>query len=378
MISRFARRFLAAAGLAFAAASAMAQGTIVIAQVAPFSGPLAGNGLSNYIGAKAYFDQVNAAGGVAGRKIKFIREDDTYKPAETVRLMRLVAERDRPAAFVNVLGSANVTALLKEKVFDAIDVPAVGVTPGTEELRNPGHPLLFHVVGGDRSQIETVLNHLRTVGATRIGVVYQDIPFGTNGLAIAEEVGQKLGVKIVGKLAVPRGADDVKGLVKPLAAMGAQTYLIILAPNSGAAFVRDIRLAGDRTPIYSLSYVTARGVTDAAGVELATGVAVAQVTPNPAVPNSGLVRDFQQAMKAHAPKDAEYSSATLVGYLAARTVVEGLKQTKGEGGSALAAALRKLRLDLGGYMLDFPQGGGAVGSRMVDIAVISRAGTLRY
>ena len=50
-------------------------------------------------------------------------------------------------------------------------------------------------------------------------------------------------------LAVPRGADDVKGLVKPLAAMGAQTYLIILAPNSGAAFVRDIRLAGDRTPI---------------------------------------------------------------------------------------------------------------------------------
>lgn len=378
MFSRYVRRWLAALGVAVAASSAMAQGSIVIAQVAPFTGPLAGNGLSNFSGAKAYFDQVNAAGGIGGRKIKFIREDDTYKPSETVRLMRLVTERDKPVAFVNVLGSANVTTLLKEKLLDAIDTPVVGVTPGTEELRDPGHPMLFHVVGGDRAQIETVLNHLRTVGATRVAVVYQDIPFGTNGLAIAEQAGSKLGVKIVGKLAVPRGADDVKSLVKPLAAMGAQTYLVILAPNSGAAFVRDVRLAGDRTPVYSLSYVTARGVTDAAGIELAAGVAVAQVTPNAAVPNSGLVRDFHQAMKTYGPKDAEYSSASLAGYLAARTVVEGLKQTNGAGGAALAGALRKLRLDLGGYSLDFPQGGGTVGSRMVDIAVISRSGTLRY
>lgn len=380
MISKLLRRAAALVSIALmlGAAGAHAQGDIVVAQVAPFSGPLAGNGLANYTGAKAYFEYVNAHGGVAGRKIRFVREDDAYKPAETLRLMRLVAERDRPVAFVNALGSANVSAMLKDKLLDATGIPVVGVTPGMEGLREPGHPLLFHVVGGDRAQIDTVLQHLRTLGIGKVAVVHQDLPFGTEGLAIAEKSAAKLGVKIVGQLVVPRGANDVKDLVGKLPAMGAQCYVLILAPNSGAAFVRDARLGGDRTPIYSLSYVTARGVVDAAGQQLAAGVAVAQVTPNAAVATTGLTREFHAAMKAHAPSDTEYSAATMAGFLAARATVEALRQTNGGNAAAVAAALRKMKIELGGYTLDFPQGGGTVGSRMVDIAVIDRNGALRY
>jgi len=66
---------------------------------------------------------VNAQGGVHGNKIRFVREDDQYKPAETVRLIRLVAERDKPVAFVNLLGSANVLALLQDKTLDRLAFP---------------------------------------------------------------------------------------------------------------------------------------------------------------------------------------------------------------------------------------------------------------
>ena len=93
---------------------------VVVAHVGPMSGPLAGNGIANYEGAKAYFDQVNAQGGINGQKIRLVREDDQYKADETIRLVQEVAKRDRPAAFINLLGSANVTAMFKDKTFDKV------------------------------------------------------------------------------------------------------------------------------------------------------------------------------------------------------------------------------------------------------------------
>ena len=159
---------------------------VVVADVGPMSGPLAGNGIANYEGAKAYFDQVNAQGGINGQKIRLVREDDQYKADETIRLVQEVAKRDRPAAFINLLGSANVTAMFKDKTFDKVATPFVGITPGAEALRNPGSPWMFHVQAGDRAQLRRVLTHLSTIGLNKIAVVYQDIPFGKSGLGCVD------------------------------------------------------------------------------------------------------------------------------------------------------------------------------------------------
>ncbi|NDY91380.1 ABC transporter substrate-binding protein [Ideonella livida] len=365
-------------GLALGGAGPARAADLVVAQVAPFSGPLAVNGEANYLGAKAYFDQVNAQGGVQGNRIRFVREDDQYQPAETVRLVRLVAERDRPVAFVNLLGSANVAALLQDRTLDRVGIPAVGVTPGSESLRTPGSPLMFHLQAGDRLQIEAILKNLANVGLSRVGVVYQDIPFGRNGLNYIEEQAGPRQLQVVAKVALPPGADDARDAVARLRGQGAQTFLMILAPNSGAAFVRDLRAVGDRTPVYGLSYVSAQSVVAKAGPEGALGVALAQVTPNPNSPTTGLIRDFQTAMRDFAPKGTELNTMTLAGYLAARVTVEGLRRSslplKPEN---LEAAVRRLRLDLGGYTVDFASGDN-VGSRQVALSVIDRSGNLRY
>lgn len=61
-------------GIAFGpAGAAPPTGDIVVAHVGPFSGPLAVNGEANFIGAQACFDDVNAQGGIGGRKIRFVR-----------------------------------------------------------------------------------------------------------------------------------------------------------------------------------------------------------------------------------------------------------------------------------------------------------------
>lgn len=350
---------------------------LVIAQVAPFSGPLGGNGTANYVGAKAYFDQVNAEGGITGNTIRLVREDDRYKPQETIRLLKVVAERDRPLAFINLLGSANVTAVLKDRTLDQLAIPAVGITPGADTLREPGSPWMFHIHAGDNAQIRRVLTHLSTLGLKKVAIAYQDIPFGKTGLAFAEGIAPGLQLTIAGRVAVPLAADDLKPAASQLVAAGAQAYLMILAPNSGTSLIRDVRQSGDSTPIYGMSYVPVKGIIDKSSVGAAVGVALAQITPNPSSSTSGLTRAFHDTMNRYAPPGTDHSQLHLVGYLAARVLVDGLRRAgPSPTPERLAATLSKVRLDLGGYTIDFSDSN--VGSQFVDIGVITRSGRLMY
>lgn len=360
-----------------AASAAPGGGDIVIAHVGPFSGPLAVNGEANYVGAKACFDAVNAQGGIGGRKIRFVREDDAYQPDETIRLLRLVAERDKPVAFVNLLGSANTAAVLKSGLLAQLGIPVVGVTPGSEALREPGSPLLFHLQAGDRAQLRAILRHLAVSGIRRIAVAYQDNPFGKTGLAFIETQAPEQGLSLVGRAPVPIGAEDAQQTVAALQPGGAQAYLMVLAPNSGAAFVRDLRRQAGAVPIYGLSYVPADLVVAKAGAAHAAGVALAQVTPNPNSEATRLMRDFHGVLRQYAGRDATPSSMSLQGYLAARVVVEAIRRSGAANASAVETGLRGLRLDFGGYTIDFSDGSN-VGSAKVDIGVIDGQGRLRY
>src|SRR5207237_853077 len=86
-----------------------------------------------------------------------------------------------------------------------------------------------------------------TLGIARLAVVYQDIPFGKNGLVLVDKLEGPLKVEILGRVPAPAGADDLKAAAAELRKTGAQTYLLILAPNSRAALVRDGRLGGGRS-----------------------------------------------------------------------------------------------------------------------------------
>lgn len=152
---------------------------------------------------------------------------------------------------------------------------------------------------------------------------------------------------------------------------------MVLAPNSGAAFVRDMRSKSAGVPIYGLSYVPADLVVAKAGQGNAAGVALAQVTPNPNSDATRLMREFHGVFKQYAPKGASLSSMSLQGYLAARVVVEALKRSGGSSAPAVDSALHGLRIDFGGYGIDFTNGSN-VGFSKVEIGVIDRQGQLRY
>ena len=83
--------------------------TITIGGTVPITGPAALFG-SVGRGADAYFEYVNAHGGVNGRKIKYLYRDDAYDPSKTVQLTRELVENDKVFAVFSTIGTDNTIA----------------------------------------------------------------------------------------------------------------------------------------------------------------------------------------------------------------------------------------------------------------------------
>jgi branched-chain amino acid transport system substrate-binding protein len=372
------RRWLGAAALfPFWNSASAAAGELVIGQVSALTGPLGLNGRSNYLGASAVFQKINAEGGIHGSRIRFVAEDDEYKPELTVSGFKKVTQSDNPVLFINLFGSANTAALLKDKVLDGAGVAALGVTPGAESLRSPGSPLLFHLQAGDGAQLRRIVTHLATIGIRSLAVVYQDNTFGLSGLRFVDEHAISTGVAVLGRIPIPIGAEDLKGAAAQLRQTRAAAYVMVLAPNSGASLVRDVRPSGDKAPIYGMSYVPVASIVEKAGLEGAAGVVLAQVTPNAASDSTPLTRQFRTTLAQFAPAGTEATQLHLMGYLAGCVAVEALRRV-GPAPNAMrvAAAMRGLKLDLSGYQVHF--GTDNVGGDYVNLGVIDRRGRLVY
>lgn len=380
IFSRFAKSrgalLLGFSALFGLSAAAQAQ-DIVLGQIGPFTGLPVPDAVQVNQGAKAYIAQANKAGGVNGRKIAFFELDDTYKPDVFVAKFEEAMQR-KPVALISPIGSASVKRMLDDKLLDKHDVVVMNAVPGAEALRNPGHPRLFHVRAGDKQQLEKIVNHARTLGILKIGVLHQNIPMGSSGMkVVTDEAARLTGMTVNGVEAANDPAQLQKGAQEVLKA-NPQGVVVIGAPPFASAGVAAMRKAGASQSIFILGDTAPGLVIKVAGQEAARGVGIAQIFPNPNGKTKTVVRDFQQAMKAAYPDMATYAPFQMEGYLSARVLIEAMRKIKGDiTPSSLVKALQGLgEVDYDGYRLDFAKSN--IGGRFVDIAVMDVEGRLRY
>ena len=370
-------RSTCAAATLLAAAGTGAQ-EITLGQVGPFTVIPVPDAPEINAGATAYVKAANAAGGLRGQKIGFFSLDDRYSADGFVEQFGKAMEK-RPVALLSPIGSAALSEMYKRKLLDGSDVVIMNVIPGAESLRNPGHPRVFHIRAGDRQQIEKIVHHVRTIGTTKLAVLYQDLVIGTSGFAVAEQA------------AKAEGMADFKGIksgTEPAALAAAaaemrklepQAVLVVGAPRFMADGVAALRKAGVSQSLFVLSYVPAGLLVKLAGPEGARGVGIAQTFPNPNGITLPLQRDFHAAMKAAYPELKTYSNFHLEGYLSARVVAEALKRSKDKDitPATLEKALHNAgEMDFGGFRVDFSKSN--VGSSWVDIGVVTAEGKIRY
>lgn len=352
---------------------------IVVVQVADLSASRAVLGKAMNAGAKVWFDHVNAQGGIHGNKISFVAHDDQYKVEETLKLVRESLKKDRPVAFLGILGTANTGELLKQGVLTDAGVPLVAPYTGADHLRTPFNAYVFHIRASYGDEIEKMVDQFARTGFKRLAIFYENDAFGQAGLAAFDASTKKRNIDNGARAVVERGAKDLAAAINVLKARQPEGIVMATAGSVSANFLRDLRAEGIHVPVMGYSVNDYANIVKVAGVENARGTGFTQVMPDPAYCYRPVCRDFKRIYAQYGPKDAPANPNTVEGFIAARVLTEGLRRAgAGASGQALMKALEGLReLDLGDFTIGYSQNNRS-GSKYIDIGVLSKDGTLRY
>ena len=353
---------------------ALAQGNrIVLGQSAAFSGPAAQLGIQMNLGAKIYFNALNAGGGVNGSTVELRTLDDGYEPdrckANTEKFIK-----DDVFGLFGYVGTPTCLAALP-LVVDA-KVPFFGPFTGAEALRDPFHKSVFHLRASYYDETALIVKQLTLLGLKKIAVFYQNDAYGKAGL---EGVTRALKAQDLAPVAlgtVERNTVNVAKAVTDITANMPDAVVQISAYKSCAAFIRQARKAGYGGTFFNVSFVGTQALADELGKE-GRGIMVSQVMPFPFSTTTAISRDYLEAVK-KAGGDARPNYSSMEGYLAAKVLTEGLKRAgRNPSREALIGGLESIQNgNFGGFTVEFgPKD--HVASHFVDLSMLTEDGKVR-
>ena len=369
-------RWIAVAALAaLAPAAVTAQGvtptTIVVGQTAATTGPASELGTEMRAGALAYFNFVNARGGVNGRRIELRTLDDGYEPDRALANTRRFIETDQAFALFGYVGTPTTIAAMP--VFTKAQVPLIGPFTGAEAFRRPFNRYIFNVRASYFAETDKLVDLLATLRLQRIAVFYQNDTYGKAGLEGVERAARARNMPIAATATVERNSTDVKAAVAALAKVDPQAVVMISAYKSCAAFIKAMKAAGIHAQFMNVSFVGSRALATELGNE-GRGVAISQVVPFPWNIGTPVVKEYQKLLVAETGKE-NYSFTSLEGFIAAKVLVEGLRRAGRDlTREKLVTALETMNdYDVGGFSVTYTSADHG-GSRYVELTAIGRDG----
>ncbi|MCB1889007.1 MAG: ABC transporter substrate-binding protein [Rhodocyclaceae bacterium] len=377
MLARFARVLALAAPLLFAPAAQAVDGVtdnrILLGQSAALSGPAEALGREMRLGAKLYFDQVNAAGGVHGRRIELTTLDDGYEPDRTVANTMQLIERDKVFALFGYVGTPTSKAALP--IFTQEGVPFIGPFTGAELLRAPFNRLIFNIRASYYDETAKIVDAFTSLGMKKVAVFYQNDAYGQAGLTGVERAMAAQGMTLVAKGTVERNTTEVAEAVKTISAAQPDIVVMISAYKSCAAFIKAMREAGSFASFYNVSFVGSRQLADELG-DTGIGVGISQVMPFPWNNTLAVVRDYRKLLTESGNTE---SFTSMEGYVAAKVMVEGLRRAGRDlTRDRLISALESMtRYDVGGFDVAFSPENHS-GSSYVDLTIIRKGGRFMH
>ncbi len=364
----FARITMVAAWAAAVAFGAKAEDgvsktAVTLGQSVAMTGSAAALALPFAQGARLYFDRVNAAGGVHGRRIELATLDDAGSPETAAANTKKLLEQ-RVFSLFGYYGSPQVSAvnpLLKDS-----DILLFGPMAGADELRGSLYPNVYSVRPGYSEEAVMITRHAETLGMRKLAILHAKDAESLAALDSAERTMGGLGANLL--LRAPLESTDKALAARP------ESLLLIGDPKGAAVAIRDLRGKGYKGPIYGFSNTGESLLAEQLGATGA-GVVVVRVTPRPDNAKSVLVRELQA--DAAAAKLGKSNVYMLEGYIAAWTYTEALRKAGKEPTRAkLRKALDTLQeQNLGGFRVHFD--GDRVGSKLVELSLIDSTGRVR-
>jgi branched-chain amino acid transport system substrate-binding protein len=301
---------------------------IKIGNIMPYSGPASAYGVIGKTEA-AYFNKINAEGGINGRKINFISYDDGYSPPKAVEQARKLVESDEVLLIFNPLGTASNTAI--EKYMNVKKVPQLFVATGATKWNEPkDFPWTMGWQPSYQSEARIYAKYLmKEKPDAKIGVLYQNDDFGKDYLkGLKDGLGPKA-LMIVAEEGYETSEPTIDNHIVKLKASGADVFMSITTPKFAAQAIKKLAEMS-WTPLHIVSNVSASvgGVIKPAGFENSQGILSAAYAKDGADPqwdNDPGMKKFVEFLAKYAPDANKLDGSVVYGYGAAQTMVKVLQ-----------------------------------------------------
>jgi len=320
------------AGAAPAADPGLTSSTVLLGGTVPLTGEAAAFG-SVGPGAKAYFDYVNAKGGVNGRTIEYRYYDDAYNPAQTVQLTRRLVEQDKVFAIFNSIGTANNLAI--RDYLNAQKVPQLWAGDGSQSIGRSWakYPWTMGFLMSYRGEGDVYGKTIvKSRPKAKIAVLYENTELGLDMLTGLTRAIAGKGPRIVAKQAYEFTGADVSGQIGLLKASGADTLMLFATPKFFLQAIATTHRLGWKPQVYIASVSiepTIMGIARFNAPELTKGALSIAFVKNPNDPiwaKDRAVALYRSIMRKYDPSGKQTDVYNWYGMTVAWTMVETLRR----------------------------------------------------
>ena len=302
---------------------------IKIGNIMPYSGPASSYGVIGKSEA-AYFNKINAEGGINGRKIKFISYDDAYSPPKAIEQARKLVESDEVLLIFQPLGTPSNAAI--RKYMNARKVPQLFVASGATKWGDPKHfPWTMGFQPNYQSEgriyAKYILEHFPN---GKIAVFWQNDDAGKDQVkGLRDGLGDKANMIIADK-SYEVSDPTIDSQIVALHDSGADIFFSWAAPKGSAQAIRKVGELGWKPKFFLANTATSvAAVLKPAGLQYAKDIistAYLKDPTDPAWKEDAGVKVWREFMDKYYPDGDKANANNVYGYVQAQAMVQVLKQ----------------------------------------------------
>lgn len=346
---------------------------IVVGQAIDLSGSNGNIGRDYVAGITTYFDSVNANGGIAGKRVRYIVKDDQGNPALSAKLVADLLEKDKADYLLGGIGSEVTEAVLNNPRFiqsgQSLYAPLIGAS------KNFGNKVLFWRPNLEQ-EMQYIFSYFDKLGIKVIGLAVQE-----GGLQremqnyLLTEI-RKRGMQLAGTIKITNNPADFERETQTLAAANPGIVISLADTVSTGLFLKQFRKFAPRTFVAGSSMVNLEILAQIAGARSLEWTVFSQVVPNPQARKLMIQVDHANQMKRF--RDEDLSSLTFEGYLVGKTLGKAIVLSKTGGRDGLQILNNsKSQFDLGGISVGITDNKYHL-SNFVDVALFRKGGGLLF
>ena len=245
----------------------------------PLSGPLALLGTSAQDGVQVWADEVNAAGGIYGRKISVIVYDDGASPQEGQAAVRRLVEQDK--VFMLIAGSSSGSTLPMRKYITKKKVPFVSSISSNNNLMNPFSRYIFRIYANETDQAKSIINWMIDhEKIKRPAIIYNSNDYGVGGYEeVKARLHEKYGMELVAAERYNPGDQDFSAQLLKIKAAQPDGVLVYAFAASAGIIARQANELGIDAKMFG-GGATATNLFQRAAGEAAVGFTACFVLPD--------------------------------------------------------------------------------------------------